>query len=122
MKKFARPTYSSTEEGIRQLASIVNSIITEGSDHNVATITEDYIADGTYRVILADCTSNAIAVTLKGFSDWEGAFSFMKVDGSANEVTISPTTGTINGTSAAVLSTQYANKKIVSDGTNGYIF
>lgn len=71
-------------------------------------------------ITLANATAAAFALTLPavaaGLTFW-----IKKTDSSANTVTITPASGTIDGATNYVLSTQYQFVHLTSDGTNWYI-
>lgn len=122
MKEAARSSYSSTDEAVRRLSSIINKLIDEHPYFNVITVISNYTADGKYRVVLADCSSGPITISLKSFSDWEGSFSIKKIDSSSNSVTVNPAgSETIDGNSTITWASQYDSYTIVSNGVDGYI-
>lgn len=71
-------------------------------------------------LVLASASGGAFTVTLPAVA--AGAFvTVKKTDSSANVVTVSPASGTIDGASSVALSVQYESYDFVSDGTNWFI-
>lgn len=82
----------------------------------VVNITADYTALTTDNVIEADCTSNAITITLPSPTTVGLNYSVLKFDSVlANKVTI---LGTIGGSTNKVLYTHQESVQIVSNGTS----
>jgi len=78
-----------------------------------------YSALATDNVILANAGSNAIAITLPGASTVIGReYVIKKTDGTANVITITASSGNIDGQTNAYISVQYQSLTIISDGTN----
>ena len=72
--------------------------------------------------MIINATAANIVVTLpQGASATGALFSIIKTDATANTVTISPATGSINGVATKVISAQYTNIVSQSDGTNYWI-
>ena len=78
-----------------------------------------YTADDDDQVILADATSNNIVVTLTTGAG--RVFHVKKVDSSSNTVTLSPSSGNIDGGSTKVLASQYNSFTVACDGTNWWV-
>jgi len=89
----------------------------------VKSVTANYTATASDRVILCDATSNSMTVSLPSASGITGrVYTIKKVDSSANTVTIDPNgTETIDGSSTYSLSSQWDFVTIVSDGSNWVI-
>lgn len=76
----------------------------------------------TDHTILANASGGAFAVTLPASSPAMGyEFVIKKTDSSANVVTVTPTSGTIDGAATFLLTTQYQSVTVQSDGTNWWI-
>ena len=67
--------------------------------------------------IFVSASGGAVTITLPAASI-EIDTIIVKTDSSLNGVVISAPSGTINGASTVTLSTQYASKRVISDGTN----
>jgi len=89
----------------------------------VKSVTANYTATASDRVILCDATSNSITVSLPSASGITGrVYTIKKVDSSTNTVTVDPAgTETIDGASTYSLSSQWDFVTIVSDGSNWVI-
>lgn len=89
----------------------------------LATIDADYTIDAlTDATVLADATSGAIAVTLPDVTPaTQQVFTIKKVDSSANAVTITPASGTLDGEANFVIDDQYEAISVQTDGTNWFI-
>jgi hypothetical protein len=89
----------------------------------VVTETATYTALSSDNVILVNATSGAVIINLPAASTLPGhLYEIKKIDGSANNVTITPNgADKIDNASTVVISTQYANYSITSDGTNWWI-
>jgi hypothetical protein len=76
-------------------------------------------------LLLADATSGNLTVTLPSATTIKGAgspfFRIVKIDSSANTVTVSPAAGTLNGAASKALNAQYQSLDVQSDGTNYFI-
>lgn len=74
------------------------------------------------RVVLCNCTSNAITVSLPTAVGNEAIYNIKKTDSTANAVTIDPSGAqTIDGAATAVISVQFASLTLVSDGSNWHV-
>ncbi|MET0466592.1 MAG: hypothetical protein ABW007_25765 [Chitinophagaceae bacterium] len=90
----------------------------------IKTITSSYTADGTDNTILANTTTAAITLTLPAPSSFAGRIYTIKKIGSGGidkELTISPTSGTIDGGSNYVIYNDWTFVTLQTDGTNWYI-
>ncbi len=72
-----------------------------------------------HEVVLATATA-AFAVTLPAAAA-NISVLVKKVDASANVVTITPASGTIDGAATATLTAQWQSKELISDGTNWFL-
>lgn len=83
------------------------------------TETASFIAgDNAYNIYFVDATAGNIAVTLEAthMPIW-----FVRLDGTANTVTITPNTGgNINGAGSYGLNVQYEKINVISDGVDFY--
>lgn len=97
---------ASGKRALLQLPKLVRTVTATGS------LNTD---DGT---IYADATAGAIVLTLPAASAALREIRVMKIDASANTVTVQRAgADTINGATTSVLSTQYAGKSYVPDGS-----
>ncbi|MBO9658054.1 MAG: hypothetical protein J7527_04450 [Chitinophagaceae bacterium] len=90
----------------------------------IKTITSSYTADGTDNTILANTTTAAITLTLPSPSSFAGRIYTIKKIGSGGidkELTITPTSGTIDGGSNYVIYNDWTFVTLQTDGTNWYI-
>ena len=77
---------------------------------------------GTDYRITADATAGNIVITLPQWASTSGSiFSVIKIDATANTVTLTPISGLINGATTKVISAQYTNIVSQSNGTNYFI-
>jgi len=90
------------------------------STWDLADITTDTTLDNTYQVLLCDCTSGDITLTLPAAADNVGLmYHVKKTDSSANIVTVDGNASeTIDGATTQTITSQYDSIKIISDGTN----
>lgn len=86
----------------------------------VVTVTATYTARAVDEIVLANATSAAFTVNLPTAVGIKGKkLTIKKIDSSGNAVTLDPNASqTIDGASTVALSTQWAYKTLVSDGTN----
>lgn len=101
----------------------LDALIKTATDSPIVALTANTTIDGTYRnkVITGDATSAAFTVTLLPAATAGSGFKIFlkKIDASTNAVTIAANGAeTIDGVNTAVLSLQYAEYQLVSDGTN----
>jgi len=75
-------------------------------------------ADGD--VVICDATGGAFTITLPAVA--AGAYvTVKKKDSSANAITVSPASGTIDGAASQLISTQYTSLDFISDATNWWL-
>ena len=103
----AGPTLSGTTT-VNGLATGVQSVTAASATCNGAA------------VVLANAAINAINMTLPTPLAGQ-VITFKKTDSSANTVTITPPSGTIDGATNKVLTVQYQSITVVCDGTNYFI-
>lgn len=83
------------------------------------TVTSDYTAKP-WEIILVDASSGSITITIP--APVEGAEIIVKkIDNTTNTVTLSPTSGNIDGYDSIVMTTQNEAYHLISDGDNWYI-
>lgn len=89
---------------------------------NVNSITTSTTIDSGENVVIADCTTSIISITLPAATA-NAMFHFKKIDASANDLVIAAVGGDlIDGASSLTITGQYSAATIVSDGgTNWYI-
>jgi len=80
------------------------------------TITSDYTTTESDCYIFADASSGNISITLTTIEGQE--LMIKKTDSSSNTVTITPSSGNIEGNSSLTLSSQYEYYRLYCDGTN----
>lgn len=97
--------------GIKVTGSLVLQLVSK---------TGTYAILRTDNIILCDATSAAFTATLPTAVNFTGqTYTIKKTDSSVNAVTVGTTSSqTIDGSTTAVISTQYASITVVSDGAN----
>ena len=97
-------------------ASSVLDVVTKTADYTASIIND--------AVILCDATSGVVTITLPTSVGNAGkTFSIKKIDASGNNVVIDGNgSQTIDGSTTQTISSQYGERRIVSDGTNWFIF
>lgn len=68
-----------------------------------------------------NATSAAIAITLPPVAAYLDPITVKKTDSSANAVTVTPASGTIDGAASYILSAQWSTVTLNSDGTNWFV-
>lgn len=96
-----------------------NAMVSSTTDVTAAT----YTAGGGEQHINADCTSNAITISLPAASTMAGRWlNVKKIDSTGNVVTIDPNgSETIDGATTISLTMQYESVTLYSDGTEWWI-
>ena len=90
-----------------------------GRAGTVVTKTTTYTA-ASGELVLASASGGAFTVTLPAVA--AGAVcTVKKTDSSANAVTVSPASGTIDGAATQQVTVQYESLDFISDGTNWFI-
>lgn len=90
----------------------------------IKTITSSYTADGTDNTILANTSTAAITLTLPAPASFAGRIYTIKKIGNGGidkELTITPTSGTIDGGSNYVIYNDWTFVTLQTDGSNWYI-
>jgi hypothetical protein len=90
----------------------------------IKTITSSYTADGTDNTILANTSTAAITLTLPAPGSFAGRIYTIKKIGNGGidkELTITPTSGTIDGGSNYVIYNDWTFVTLQTDGSNWYI-
>lgn len=129
-----KPATSPSLSGATNVKVVTNSTTDtlQASQNNLAyapvAITSIKSVSTTYTVlptdwtVLSDATGGAFAVTLPSVSQNTGRMiTIKKIDSSANAVTVTPASGTIDGAGTYALTTQYQFVVVQSDGTNWWI-
>ncbi|MBV8254045.1 MAG: hypothetical protein JO154_15690 [Chitinophaga sp.] len=91
---------------------------------NITTQTSNYTLTGTDNTVLVNTTSSALTVTLPAPTNMVGRVYTIKKIGTGgidNSLTISPTSGTIDGASTYVIYNDYSYVTVTTDGTNWYV-
>lgn len=104
--------HAATKAYVDSVAGATSNAVNSYSSNQVLTSANS--------VVLVNATSGAITITLPAPSSGKTLF-IKKTDSSANAVTISAPSGTIDGAASKSLSGQYDALTIVSDGTNFFI-
>lgn len=92
-----------------------------GAAFNVATKTANYTVTDANDVILVDCTSGPVTITLHAVATAkQKAYNFKKIDASTNAMTIDGNAAeTIDGAANVSTTTQYTNYTLVPSNTAG---
>jgi hypothetical protein len=79
-------------------------------------VTVDYTITPTDRIVYVDAAAGAVAVTLPTFNENSGrVLRIIKVDATANEVTLTPASGeTINGAASKMITTPYSGIQLTA--------
>jgi hypothetical protein len=92
-----------------------------GSPSCTVTVTSNTTVSAATCVLLVNASSGNIAVTLPGAASATQALAIKKIDSSANTVTVSPPTGTLDSGANYVESAQNQSILVTSDLTNYWI-
>lgn len=87
----------------------------------VVKVTANYTALPTDDVILVDATAGAATITLPQTGMIASKHCVVKIDASANAVTVRYASGNINGAGTTSLAAQYNKVTTVDDGVNAFI-
>lgn len=105
---------------LRAIASSVNAH-DDGYTHAVVSTSSSYTVQRGDGVILISAAGGARTVTLQHPSESKGKLvAIRKTEGGANNVTVSPTSGLIDGGATATLTAAAPRIMLASDGTNHY--
>lgn len=90
----------------------------------VATTTPITVASSDHYVLSNMASAGAVAVSLTGATPAGMSFTVKdaKGDAAANNITITPTSGTIDGAATLVINTNYGKANVVSDGVNYWTY
>jgi hypothetical protein len=87
-----------------------------------STISEDYTPTISDCVMFVDASGVALTMDLPDTTNLGGKlYTFVKIDNTANAVTIDGNGNTINGITTYTLSTQYNRVRMICDGSNWII-
>jgi len=87
----------------------------------VTTVNGNTTLDNSHFLVLVNANAGAVTITLPDATTCTGImYVIMKIDASANNVTISPliVLQTINGAASIVFNTQWQKYTVMSDGSN----
>ena len=90
----------------------------------IKAVTANYTATGADNTILANTTTGAITVTLPAPGSFPGRIYTIKKIGTGgidNELTITPSSGTIDGGASFVIYNDWTYVSLQTDGTNWYV-
>jgi hypothetical protein len=90
----------------------------------IKTVTSNYTATATDNTILANTTSGALSVTLPSTTGITGRIYTIKKIGTGgidNALTITPSSGTIEGGASYIIYNDWTFVTLQTDGTNWYI-
>ena len=107
--------------GVVKTCTLCDYSTVGGETHSVVTKTTTYVATAADRVILCDASGGAFTVTLPAASAETSVFTIIKIDSSANAVTIAADgSDTILGAATLVINFQYDAPEPVSDGVSAW--
>jgi len=90
----------------------------------ITTVTSDYTLTASNNTVLANTSSNAITITLPSPANIAGRIYTIKKIGNGGidkELTIAPSSGTIDGGVSYVIYNDWTYVTLQTDGTNWYI-
>lgn len=116
-----QPRSDNTQQHVFQVGRALAWLL-DKNKRQFTSITSDYSANTINEVILADTSGGDITVTLPPAADFNRYTLHVKKMTAANMLTIDGNgSETIDGSTTAVLVTQYDCLTLVSDGTEWYI-
>lgn len=102
------------EDGTNEFTGRHRPQATLGSSNSTPAATHEYVG--------VDCTAGNRLVTMTNVVAAAGRRLIVgKRDGTTNTITITPASGTINGSATLVLSAAYEHVTLISDGTNWFV-
>lgn len=102
--------------GIASNLSLINAI----SSTQAVTAADSPVTPTTSGTLLCDASLGAIVVNLDPASS-DIVLNVKKIDASVNAVTLTPTSGTIDGSISAPIAVQFLALTVVSNGTDWFI-
>lgn len=113
-------------DALRRMAQKTNELVTWANRYykeaKVKTISADYTADETFSVLLVSSTAQR-TITLPNTVDViDRVYTIIKTDSStrATKITGYSAAQTINGSTSALITTQYGVRQIITDGIKWY--
>lgn len=104
---------------LSDLANFATSRANLGLGDSVITVTGNYAMSSPDGTVLANAAGAAIGVTLPAHSAGR-VVRVEKIDASLNQVTVTPTAGTVDGAANKVLKVRWEGRTFQSDGTNWF--
>lgn len=99
--------------------SQANNIRADGFIASGVSVTAAYTMQTGDSVVFANAAGGAFTVTLPAAADAQGKFiAVRKTEGGANNVTLDPAVGNINGSATLALTAAAPSALVVSDGSN----
>jgi hypothetical protein len=119
----ANNTWDLGTTGTRFRAGYFTEAVANGVALGITAKTANYTATASDYTVLVDATSGAVTITIPNATSFKTGkiFTVKKTDASANNVSISIATGTVDGAASITWNTQYQSYTIQSDGTNWYV-
>lgn len=111
--------YNSTTNKIRWYNGTAWADLGSGG-FDVSTITTNTTLDQTANYFLVNATSGNVTLTINPATKFR--YSIKRTDGSANVVSIVPSSGQIDGATVYYVSNQYEAVEVYADGTNLWVF
>jgi hypothetical protein len=106
--------------GVTSFNGATGAVTTTPGNLPITTVTGSTTLLVTGSIYLVDATAGAIVITVP-VSLANKSFYVKKIDATANTVTITPSSGLIDGAATRVLASQYSTAHFASDGTNLWI-
>ena len=122
------PTSSNVQQAVNNLQNQVNSIISgggggTGSALTASTVSSSTTISGWNQLVTAFANTGNITLTLPTSTVTGQVIEVIKMDSTANTVTIAPSSGTINGLqSVTLLYNQYDSISIKAISSNCFVF
>ena len=109
------------KQAINELQNAVNSI-TNGVSITSTTVLSNSTIDNWNNLVTAFANNGDITLTLPVPNATGQVIEIIKMDNTANTITVQPTSGTINGLANFILYNQYDSISIKAIGGNSFIF
>ncbi|HJW16382.1 MAG TPA: hypothetical protein VJ499_04650, partial [Flavisolibacter sp.] len=124
-KSFKDHVNAQTDLRVGTTGSANSTVQVDGSiSMNIKTVTANYTLTGSDNTVLANTTGGAISVTLPDPTTIAGRIYTIKKIGTGgldNQLTITPTGGTIDGGASFVIYNDWTYVTLQTDGSNWYI-
>lgn len=116
------PAQGRPEESFRAIAEAVNRLADVAPYEGIVTVSSDADVNSDFGFWIGDSTGGNVVMNVPPAEAHKGkSFTFKKIDGSANEVQVTPTSGMVDGAASVSLTSQWDAVTITSDGDNWLI-